>query len=227
MNWINNIRPKIRSLLHHQAGAARQSVGQVPRHRADGLLQGPGGQPVRHPRLQLPHAHGGAASACSISSTTANTSRCRCARLPQDPLKFRDGKRYTDRLKTAKADTELDDAVLVGEGKLEGQDVVAAAQDFRFMAGSLGMAAGEAVIAGMLRAVEKRTPVHPVCRLGRGAHAGGHPLAHADAAHHHRRADAARGAPALPRGAHRPDHRRRHAPPTPCWATCTSPSPAR
>ena len=48
--------------------------------------------------------------------------------------------------------------MLVGEGMLEGQDVVAAAQDFRFMAGSLGMAAGEAVITGMLRAVEQRTP---------------------------------------------------------------------
>ena len=48
--------------------------------------------------------------------------------------------------------------MLVGEGPLEGQDVVAAAQDFRFMAGSLGMAAGEAVITGMLRAVEKRVP---------------------------------------------------------------------
>ena len=48
--------------------------------------------------------------------------------------------------------------MLVAEGKLDGQDVVAAAQDFRFMAGSLGMAAGEAVITGMLRAVEKKLP---------------------------------------------------------------------
>src|SRR6185369_11633452 len=78
--------------------------------------------------------------------------------VPQDPLKFRDGKRYTDRIKTAKSDTGLDDAVLIGEGLLEGQEVVAAAQDFRFMAGSLGMAAGEAVITGMLRAVEKHVP---------------------------------------------------------------------
>ena len=44
------------------------------------------------------------------------------------------------------------------KGMLEGQDVVAAAQDFRFMGGSLGMAAGEAVICGMLRAVERSTP---------------------------------------------------------------------
>src|SRR4029078_100119 len=69
--------------------------------------------------------------------------------VPQDPLKFRDGKRYTDRLKSAKSETQLDDAGLVPEGQLEGLDVVAAAQDFRFMAGSLGMAAGEAVITGM------------------------------------------------------------------------------
>jgi acetyl-CoA carboxylase carboxyl transferase subunit beta len=78
--------------------------------------------------------------------------------VAQDPLKFRDGRRYTDRLKDAKATTSLDDAILVGEGKLDGLDIVAAAQDFRFMAGSLGMAAGEAVIAGLLRAVEKKTP---------------------------------------------------------------------
>ena len=78
--------------------------------------------------------------------------------VPHDPLKFRDGRRYSERLKDAKANTELDDAVLVAEGKLDGQDIVAAAQDFRFMAGSLGMAAGEGVITGMLRAVEKKTP---------------------------------------------------------------------
>ena len=75
-----------------------------------------------------------------------------------DPLKFRDGKRYTDRLKEAKAKTGEGDAVIIAEGRLEGQPVVAAVQDFRFMAGSLGMAAGEAVITAMLRAVEKDAP---------------------------------------------------------------------
>ncbi len=75
-----------------------------------------------------------------------------------DPLKFRDGQRYTDRLKAAKAKTALADAVVIGEGRLDGALVVAAAQDFRFMAGSLGMAAGEAVVTGMLHAVAKKTP---------------------------------------------------------------------
>ena len=78
--------------------------------------------------------------------------------VPLDPLKFRDARRYTDRLKDAKAGTEQDDAVLVGEGKVDGVPVVAAAQNFHFMAGSLGMAAGEAVITGMLRAAELGTP---------------------------------------------------------------------
>lgn len=78
--------------------------------------------------------------------------------VTQDPLKFRDGRKYTDRLKDARAETKMDDAVLVAEGSLDGQQVVSAAQDFRFMAGSLGMAAGEALIAGMLRAVELKAP---------------------------------------------------------------------
>jgi len=75
-----------------------------------------------------------------------------------DPLKFRDGRRYTDRIRDARTATEMQDAVLVGEGLLEGHKVVAAAQDFRFMGGSLGMAAGEAVIAAMTRALEARSP---------------------------------------------------------------------
>ena len=78
--------------------------------------------------------------------------------VPSDPLKFRDGKRYIDRIKEARVATELKDAVLVGEGTLDGRMVVSAAQDFRFMGGSLGMAAGEAVVAGMLRAAHLKTP---------------------------------------------------------------------
>jgi acetyl-CoA carboxylase carboxyl transferase subunit beta len=79
--------------------------------------------------------------------------------VPTDPLKFRDGQRYTDRLKAAKAKTSLADAIVIGEGLVDGALVTAVAQDFRFMAGSLGMAAGEAIVTGMLHAVEKKTPL--------------------------------------------------------------------
>ncbi len=81
--------------------------------------------------------------------------------LPQvavDPLKFRDERRYTERLKAAKAKTGLDDAVMLASGGVEGVPVVAAVQDFDFMGGSLGMAAAEAIIAGAKAAVEQHAP---------------------------------------------------------------------
>jgi acetyl-CoA carboxylase carboxyl transferase subunit beta len=76
----------------------------------------------------------------------------------QDPLKFRDQKRYVDRLKEARIKTGMDDAVLVGTGRLFGNPVTAAVQDFDFMAGSLGMAAGNAVITGLEKAADTKTP---------------------------------------------------------------------
>jgi len=78
--------------------------------------------------------------------------------VPVDPLKFRDERRYTERLKDARAKTGLQDAVIVGSGTLDGRPVTAAVQDFNFMGGSLGMAAGEAVLKGMFTAVERGTP---------------------------------------------------------------------
>jgi acetyl-CoA carboxylase carboxyl transferase subunit beta len=75
-----------------------------------------------------------------------------------DPLKFRDERRYADRLKDARVKTGMNDAIKLGFGRLEGQPVVVAVQDFDFMGGSLGMAAGEAVIKGLETAVEKKTP---------------------------------------------------------------------
>ena len=76
----------------------------------------------------------------------------------QDPLKFRDVKRYADRLKENRTKTGANDAVTLAFGKLEGQPVMVAVQDFAFQGGTLGMAAGEAIIAGMEAAIERRTP---------------------------------------------------------------------
>ena len=79
--------------------------------------------------------------------------------VASDPLKFRDQRRYTDRLRDARSKTGLDDAVLVGAGRLDGLEIVAVVQDFDFMGGSLGMAAGEAVIVGAETARERGTPL--------------------------------------------------------------------
>src|SRR5258705_11828647 len=75
-----------------------------------------------------------------------------------EPLKFRDERKYADRIKDARARTGLNDAIKVGYGKLEGAAVVIAVQDFDFMGGSLGMAAGEAIVRGFELAVEKKSP---------------------------------------------------------------------
>src|SRR5260221_41981 len=77
--------------------------------------------------------------------------------VPVDPLKFRDERRYTDRLKDARGKTGTTDAIKLGYGKLDGLPVVIAVQDFDFMGGSLGMAAGEAVVKGLQTAVDQRT----------------------------------------------------------------------
>ena len=78
--------------------------------------------------------------------------------VAQDPLKFRDSKKYVDRLRESRTKTGLDDAVLVATGKLYGQDLTAAVQDFDFMGGSLGMAAGQAIITGLETAARRKTP---------------------------------------------------------------------
>lgn len=78
--------------------------------------------------------------------------------VPTDPLKFRDEKKYIDRLKDARAKTSMQDAFRVGYGRVEDMPMVIAAQDFAFMGGSLGMAAGESFVKGAETAIEKKTP---------------------------------------------------------------------
>ncbi|WP_046864065.1 acetyl-CoA carboxylase, carboxyltransferase subunit beta [Microvirga massiliensis] len=77
---------------------------------------------------------------------------------PVDPLKFRDEKRYIDRLKDARTKTGQQDAFKIGFGRVDELPMTVAVQDFAFMGGSLGMAAGEAFIKGAETALDKRTP---------------------------------------------------------------------
>ncbi|MGL5736484.1 MAG: acetyl-CoA carboxylase, carboxyltransferase subunit beta [Beijerinckiaceae bacterium] len=78
--------------------------------------------------------------------------------VPDDPLKFRDSKRYADRLKEARSTTGLQDAFKIGYGRLDGLPATIAVQDMSFIGGSLGTAAGEAFIRGAQTALEKKTP---------------------------------------------------------------------
>jgi acetyl-CoA carboxylase carboxyl transferase subunit beta len=76
-----------------------------------------------------------------------------------DPLHFRDQKRYPDRMKASQKNTGEKDAMLVGEGEIGRTPIVAAAQDFSFMGGSMSMYVGNAIIAAAERAVMKKCPL--------------------------------------------------------------------
>ncbi|GAA4722098.1 acetyl-CoA carboxylase carboxyltransferase subunit beta [Sphingomonas lutea] len=76
----------------------------------------------------------------------------------EDPLKFRDTKRYTDRLKAARSATEERDALLNAAGAIDGHAVVIGVQDFAFMGGSMGVGVGAAFVAGVRAAVERKCP---------------------------------------------------------------------
>jgi acetyl-CoA carboxylase carboxyl transferase subunit beta len=157
VNWINNVvRPKIRSILRKKEMPDNlwikcPETGQMIYFKdleANGFVV-PGSN--YHMRM----------SASARLKSLFDDGDYETLPLPEvilDPLKFRDERRYSDRLKDARSKTGMTDAVLAGAGRLEGQRIVAAAQDFDFLGGSLGTAAGEAVIAAMRAAVKRETP---------------------------------------------------------------------
>ncbi|WP_108484419.1 acetyl-CoA carboxylase, carboxyltransferase subunit beta [Oceaniglobus ichthyenteri] len=77
----------------------------------------------------------------------------------EDPLKFRDQKKYPDRMRAAQKETGEKEAMLIAEGEIGRTPIVAACQDFSFMAGSMGMYVGNAIIAAAERAVELNRPL--------------------------------------------------------------------
>lgn len=79
-------------------------------------------------------------------------------RVTEDPLKFRDTKRYVDRIKAARAATGEPDALLNARGLIGGRKAVVGVQDFAFMGGSMGLAVGEAIVAGVQAAIADKCP---------------------------------------------------------------------
>jgi len=157
MNWISNVvRPKIRSLLQRKDVPENlwikcPETGQLVFHKD-----------VESNQWVIPNSnyHMRMNATARLKSTFDGETWLDVA-VPDvaiDPLKFRDERKYLDRLKDARAKTGLKDAVKLGFGKLEGLPVIVAVQEFDFMGGSLGMAAGEAIIKGLETAIEKQTP---------------------------------------------------------------------
>ena len=155
MNWISNAVPKIRSLLKREVKENLwikcPETGQLVFHKD-----------VESNQWVIPgsnyHMRMGATARLKAMFDGETWFDIAVPDVSVDPLKFRDERRYVDRLKDARTKTGMNDAVKLGYGKLEGLPVVIAVQDFDFMGGSLGMAAGEAIIKGLETAAEKKTP---------------------------------------------------------------------
>jgi acetyl-CoA carboxylase carboxyl transferase subunit beta len=86
-------------------------------------------------------------------------SRIELPKAPADPLRFRDQRRYAERLKEAQAKSGMDDAVLVAQGSIEGRKAVVAAFEFAFMGGSMGAGVGEALVTAAKLAVLQDAPL--------------------------------------------------------------------
>lgn len=157
MNWISNVvRPKIRNFLNRRDLPENlwikcPETGQLVFYKD-----------VEANQFVIPgsnyHMRMGATARLKSVFDGATWLDIRVPGVAADPLKFRDERRYSERLKDARAKTGLAEAIKLGLGKLEGLPVVIGVQDFEFMGGSLGMAAGEAVIKGAETAIEKGTP---------------------------------------------------------------------
>jgi acetyl-CoA carboxylase carboxyl transferase subunit beta len=85
--------------------------------------------------------------------------RIELPKSPPDPLRFKDQRRYGERLRDAQQKSGMEDAVLVGHGSIEGQRTVAAAFEFAFMGGSMGAGVGEAIVAAARLAVLQDAPL--------------------------------------------------------------------
>ena len=157
MNWISNVvRPKIRNFLNRRETPENlwikcPETGQLVYFKD-----------VEANQFVIPnsnyHMRIGAVSRLKFLLDGGQYEDIPLPEVPADPLRFRDERRYIDRLKDARTKTGLQDAVKVAFGHLDGLPVTVGVQDFDFMGGSLGMAAGEAVVVGLETAVQRGTP---------------------------------------------------------------------
>src|ERR671913_321838 len=156
MNWISEVvRPKIKTLFKRETPdnlwIKCPDTGQVVFHKDVEANQWviPGSN--HHMRI----------SATQRLQLMFDNGTWLDVPLPEvavDPLKFRDSKRYVDRLKDARAQTGLQDAFKIGFGRVDNVPMTIAVQDLGFITGSLGTAAGEAFIKGVETALDKKTP---------------------------------------------------------------------
>ena len=152
MNWLTNfVRPKLRQLVGQKDVPENlwdkcPGCGQMIFHRDHEKDLRVCQQCGHHMRMPASHRF----------DMLFDEGRFEVSDLPEtisDPLKFRDRKKYTDRLKEARGRTGAADALGVALGKIGGMDAVVAAFEFGFMGGSMGIAVGEGLLTAARLAV--------------------------------------------------------------------------
>jgi acetyl-CoA carboxylase carboxyl transferase subunit beta len=159
MNWLSEyVRPKFRNLvgsprevpdnLWHKCPACGHMIFHKELDKARRVCL----QCGHHMRLPVKHR-------LAMLFDDGVYDREPLPKVPADPLKFRDVKSYSSRLKDAQAKSGETDALIVAKGPIEGQTAVLAAFDFDFMGGSMGMAVGEGFVVAAELAVKHRAPL--------------------------------------------------------------------
>ncbi|MDE2582264.1 MAG: acetyl-CoA carboxylase carboxyl transferase subunit beta, partial [Rhodospirillales bacterium] len=158
MSWLTEyVRPKIRTLF------ARREVPDNLWHQCPSCQQMIFASDLIANLKVCPHCgHHMRVDALERLAWTFdpdNFTRIDLPRAPADPLRFRDQKRYADRLKDAREKTRLEDALAVAHGTIEGRKAVVAAMAFDFIGGSMGAAVGEGLVAAARLAVLQEAPL--------------------------------------------------------------------
>ena len=153
MNWLKNlVRPKLRELVGRQKGTAGNLWRDCP--ECEGM--------IFHSDLEKDHwvcrfcghhmrLEAGKRLVMLFDEDAYQTVELDA--VPTDPLKFRDRRKYTERMKEAQNRTGETDALIVAHGKMGGFNVVIAALDFSFMGGSMGVAVGQGLLTAARLAV--------------------------------------------------------------------------
>lgn len=153
MNWLNNfIRPKIRSLVTQQKDVPDNLWQKCA--SCEGMLFNR--DLTENMNVCYHCGHHMKINVKTRLSSLFDDGKWDDVRVPkvaQDPLKFKDRKKYADRLREAQVKAHRDDGIVVGRGKIGGLPVVIAAFDFDFMGGSMGVGVGEGLIQASDEAV--------------------------------------------------------------------------
>lgn len=154
MNWLTNyVRPKIRALV----GGEPPQVPENLWHQCPSCERMIFHRDLEANQRVCPHCSHhmrvGAEYRFRSLLDEGSWQRIELPKAPIDPLRFRDQKRYTDRLKEAQAKTKAQDALEAAHGRIDGLPAVLAVMSFDFMGGSMGTAVGEAFVTAARLAV--------------------------------------------------------------------------